>query len=497
MEKCVLYLKPRKDRSEVSIDAQRRQLHELAANRKFIIVKEYTDAVESGKDADRPGFQSLIQEMRLGKREWSVVLALDTSRVSRRRDISMIFEEQECKKQGVRVVYKSLPDGDPMQEMLLKSILQAMDEWHSLTSKAKGLAGMNENIMKGYRAAGRAPKGYNLEYTETGGIREGVPVTKSTLVKSDEAPAMTIFLKERAKGTSRKRAMEMSGLNSPITSLIDIERNALVYAGHTVWNRHAESGSGTKFRDKSEWVTNRDTHDPLITDSEADILINNLNRNKRTRNGNAKRTYILSGLLQNKEGVMYVSNGDDNYRAGKGKRVNAEAIEKAVLSKVLKDLQSDEYAQAILDHYKAHLSELKDSDSEIKSLAKKVSELDGKNLNLTNLLTQTSKPEALLRAIESNEVERAALRSRLNNLKEQSLISRDFRKLNIKDIKTILNNIVVEFEHKSADNIKALLKTIIDFIVFDAANLYVSITYRSKSGVKLASPRGFEPRSPP
>ena len=60
------------------------------------------------------------------------------------RHNALIFEEVECRKHGVKVVYKSLPDSDPITEMLLKSILQAMDEWHSLTSKAKGLAGMAE-----------------------------------------------------------------------------------------------------------------------------------------------------------------------------------------------------------------------------------------------------------------------------------------------------------------------------------------------------------------
>lgn len=121
---------------------------------------------------------------------------------------------------------------------------------------------------------------------------------------------------------------------------------------------------------------------------------------------------------------------------------------------------------------------MKDSDSEIKSLAKKVSEIDSNNMRLSNPLVQTSKPEALLRAIEINDVEHAALRSRLEDLKGQNLFSRDFEKLTIKDIKTMLNNIVIEFEEKSADDIKALLKTIIDSIVFDAASLYISITYR-------------------
>ena len=87
-------------------------------------------------------------------------------------------ELAECKRHNVRVLYKSLPESDPITEMLLKSILQAMDEWHSLTSKVKGLAGMAENVRQGWRAGGRAPRGYRLQHEETGAIRDGAPVTK-------------------------------------------------------------------------------------------------------------------------------------------------------------------------------------------------------------------------------------------------------------------------------------------------------------------------------
>jgi hypothetical protein len=46
--------------SDVSIDAQRRALHELATARGLVVVDEFADAVESGKDDDRPGWQRLI-----------------------------------------------------------------------------------------------------------------------------------------------------------------------------------------------------------------------------------------------------------------------------------------------------------------------------------------------------------------------------------------------------------------------------------------------------
>src|ERR1039457_6279466 len=137
MIRAVLYLRSSKDRSDVSIDAQRRALTELAKTRDFVVVGEYADAVESGKDDDRPGFQKLIRDVRVQDRNWDHILVLDTARIARRRVLAIIFEEQECKRHGIRIIYKSLPDADPITEMLLKSILQAMDEWHSLTSRVK------------------------------------------------------------------------------------------------------------------------------------------------------------------------------------------------------------------------------------------------------------------------------------------------------------------------------------------------------------------------
>src|SRR5690606_9954092 len=134
------------------------------------------------------------------------VLTLDTSRIARRRHLALIFEH-ECDKRGIQIIYRNVPDSDPITGMLLKSILQAMDEWHSLTSKAKGLAGMAENVRQGWRAGGRAPRGYQLEYHPTGAVRDGQHVLKSKLVPDDEAETVAQYLKMRASGKPRGVAL--------------------------------------------------------------------------------------------------------------------------------------------------------------------------------------------------------------------------------------------------------------------------------------------------
>src|SRR4051812_3317598 len=117
------YLRSSKDRKDASIDAQRRELASLASGRQLRPAAEFADAVESGKDEDRPGFQQLLAAVRNPRRGWDTLLVLDTSRIARRRHIAIMFEH-ECAKRSVRIIYKSVPESDPVTEMLLKSILQ-------------------------------------------------------------------------------------------------------------------------------------------------------------------------------------------------------------------------------------------------------------------------------------------------------------------------------------------------------------------------------------
>src|SRR5690606_34636804 len=169
--------------------------------------------VESGKDMDRPGFQAMLREVRNPRRGWTTLLMYDTARLSRRIVLSVIFEELDCKPYGVEVVYRSLPDMDPLTMVLLKPMVQAVDEYHSLSSREKGLAGMAENVRQGWRAGGRAPIGYRLKRVAIGAMRDGEAVTKTSL-EPDPSKAGKIgeFLRLRASGIPRSKARDLAHL---------------------------------------------------------------------------------------------------------------------------------------------------------------------------------------------------------------------------------------------------------------------------------------------
>lgn len=82
---AAIYLRSSKDRKDVSIDAQRRELQNLATSQGIIVAKEYSDVVESAKDENRPGFQHLLYDLKSSSRTWTTLLVVDTSRLSRRR----------------------------------------------------------------------------------------------------------------------------------------------------------------------------------------------------------------------------------------------------------------------------------------------------------------------------------------------------------------------------------------------------------------------------
>ena len=65
---AALYLRSSKDRSDVSLAAQRHELEKLAASRSLRIVKSYEDAVESGSSEDRPAFIELVRALKDAKR---------------------------------------------------------------------------------------------------------------------------------------------------------------------------------------------------------------------------------------------------------------------------------------------------------------------------------------------------------------------------------------------------------------------------------------------
>lgn len=502
--KAALYLRSSKDRKDVSIDTQRLALTELAAARGIEIVAEFVDVVESGKDEDRPGYQQLIKAVRDRGRGWTQLLINDTARLARRRMISLIFEEQEARRHGVAVIYRSVPEGDdPATTMILRTIMQGFDEHHSMVSRQKGLSGMAENVRKGFRAGGRAPYGYALKHNDTGLVREGKAVTKSTLVPTGQAHGVQSYLQSRAAGRRRPDAKAESGLRLNDGSLNGIEHNALTYAGCTVWNVHRENGTGEgRRRPRSEWVVQADTHEALITRAEAEAILVQLESGKHQRIANmadsrrGMSTLLLSGILTSPAGIKWDAGGRDSYRhrvAGQPSRyVPARDIEAYVMDFVRAEILTDGFVSEIIEHTVSR----EVSDKPRKDLQRQLMQLHAEQERAINLASQMSDPAPILRRIEALEQQRAQL------LEDQARADREIKEARLlaritpAQVREALSDLGARLEDDDRRRLRLALQDLLEKVELDPADLSVRIHYRVAVDCRkgVAFPRGFEPR---
>jgi site-specific DNA recombinase len=487
---AAIYARSSKDRSDVSIASQRRELQTLAQSKGLSIVEAFEDAVESGQSEDRPAFQDLARAIKNRNRGWTHLLCLDTSRLARNRYVAQ-WIKRECQRHGVEILYAKLPETDPVTSILLESVFEGIDEWHSAMSREKGLAGMRENVRNGWRAGGRAPTGYALKHEPTGAVREGVPVMKSKLVRSAEATTIGDYLQQRSKGIPRAKLMRDMSLTWPATTLIDIEWNALVYAGHTVWNRHTEKksrGNGrARRRPRAQWLIERDTHEALITEAQAEAILAQLETSHIgqavSRAKSAVGGYLLSGLLYTGDGRKWVGAGP-YYRlkaseGHRGRKVSREETDQAVLAQITSDMRSPTFLQDLAESARSAGI----TTDPLAPLRAEVAKLEREKERAARLALATEDGGSFVRLVEDRTRQIAALQREIAARAVEESGIEMMRSLSPARIKELM------LEVGSAT---AVLHTFVDRILLEIDGTLV-IHYRAFQSrcLSMASPGGF------
>ncbi|MCK7495745.1 MAG: recombinase family protein [Comamonadaceae bacterium] len=168
-----------------------------------------------------------------------------------------------------------------------------------------------------------------------------------------------------------------------------------------MWNRSAERtdggyAGGEKWRPREEWVIQKETHEALISEDEAELILAAIAERKRSGGKPARRVYLLAGLLMAPDGSPW--NGDGGaYRLGKGVRIQADSVERAIVARVVDDLQSEPMAAAIATHYRDLAKTMDKRPNEAAPMKRRIAEIDMKTSRLADLMSETSAPNALLR----------------------------------------------------------------------------------------------------
>lgn len=509
MTNAAMYLRSSKDRSDVSISSQRRELTALAKRSNYAIVAEYSDTVESAKDEFRPQFQQLMRDLRDPGRTWTVLLATDTSRISRRTHFAHALRH-EAHKRGVEVVYSKMPsDLDPISEVIIYSTLTAMDEVHSLMSREKGLAGMAENVRSGWRAGGRAPFGYQLAAIGTGTMRDGREVTKTRLEPDAHAAQARRYLAARARGETRRAAVAASGIKRATSTLVGMEWNALTYAGATVWNVHNEKlpeggyRSGIKRRPRSDWIIQRDTHEAFIPWEDAEAMVKRLEQSEIGRAVSAAKTgnspYLLTGLLETPCGQPWRGHGHTHYRyrpgkdgkSGKGRMIQCQAVDDLVVKQLTEDIGGEDFISAMAN---AARKRAQNEDNGLADLQERLTQISERISRTMDMADQLEEPAPALRRVDELERERKQLAAAAAQLEQEQETQRTLARVTEADIRQALETAWTELRDAAPKKLKPALRSLIDHVELDPVTLETTIHYRMTEQMwpSMASPRGCD-----
>ena len=164
-----VYVRVSSDRQDMvlSIGGQLKSLKEYADNNGYVVVREFVDEAESGRNADRPQFRAMIAEANGTDAPFEAILVWKFSRFARSREHSVVFKSM-LKRRNIRVISISESAEENPTGELLEGIIEIIDEFYSKNMAQDIMRGMREASARGFWITAFAPLGYRKEYVQDG-----------------------------------------------------------------------------------------------------------------------------------------------------------------------------------------------------------------------------------------------------------------------------------------------------------------------------------------
>ena len=291
-----LYARVSSDRQDVdlSVAAQLRALRDHAKKNDYLVVREFVDEAESGRVADRPQFQEMLDEAKSPQAPFREILVWKFSRFTRKREHAVAFKSMLLRK-GIRVVSITEHVDDSPTGKLMEAIIESVDEFYSENLAQEVVRGMREAASRGFWVASYAPFGYNRVMVQDG------PKKRPTLEPEPDSSLIVkrIFdMADAGKSTlDITRILNEEGIASPRgkpwgkTSVHAILINE-AYTGTLVW--------GVNAKDKADPVRAEEAFPAIVTTAQF-RRIRKLMRSRAPRRRNPRRVaspFLLSGLVK-------------------------------------------------------------------------------------------------------------------------------------------------------------------------------------------------------
>ena len=291
-----LYARVSSDRQDVdlSVAAQMRALRDYADKNGYLVVREYIDAAESGRIADRPQFQRMLDEAGKPEAPFSEILVWKFSRFTRKREHAVAFKSM-LRRRGIRVVSITEHADDSPTGKLMEAIIESVDEFYSANLAEEVRRGMREAASRGFWMGTYAPFGYRKVYVEDGAKSR----PKLEPNPPEDAVVKRIFdmALQGMSSLDIAKTLNAEGVASPkgkqwLKSTVHTTLNNEAYTGAVVWGVNAKDGTAPVRVEKA--------HPALVSKTKfrqvARLLQSRAPKSVHPRR--ASSPYLLSGLAK-------------------------------------------------------------------------------------------------------------------------------------------------------------------------------------------------------
>ena len=293
---AALYARVSSDRQDVdlSVAAQLRALRDYAERNGYMVVREYVDEAESGRIADRPQFQRMLDAASKPEAPFREILVWKFSRFTRKREHAVAFKSM-LRRRGIRVVSITESAEDNATGRLLEAIIESVDEFYSENLAQEVVRGMREAASRGFWMTTYAPYGYRRVHVQDGAKKR----PKLELNPPADALVRRIFdMALQGRSTlDIAKTLNAEGIPTPkgkkwLKTTIHFLLSNEAYAGTVVWGASAKDGQPP--------VRVQDAHPAIVTRREFERIAKMM-ESRAPKKVNPRRVsspYLLSGLAK-------------------------------------------------------------------------------------------------------------------------------------------------------------------------------------------------------
>ncbi len=321
--RAVLYLRLSKEDADkiskgddsASIKNQRLLLTDYALAHKFKIINVYSDDDESGLYDNRPEFEKMMIDAKLG--EFDIIIAKTQSRFSRNMEHIEKYLHHDLPNLGIRFI--GVVDGvdtDNEDNKKSRQINGLVNEWYcedlsknirsSFKAKMKNGQFLGSSCPYGYR---KDPKNHNHlvvdEYAAKVVKRiyqlylSGNGKAKIGSILSSEGILIPTLYKQKVLGENYHNSKALSTTKTWSYQTIHTILNNETYIGHLIQNKVntlSYKDKKKKLLPKEKWIIVKNTHTPII-EPEVFEMVQKLQKTRTRSVGSTEENGIFSGLL--------------------------------------------------------------------------------------------------------------------------------------------------------------------------------------------------------